>query len=154
MAPTKIWKPVTACFLPPVYEWRTTDLVIRRGSRILAEQHVAGKVLVSVETRYGRRIVHEKKDLIAISLYGPRPRPELCKVCGDPVKYACEQRNGNITPWMIDLAAQRYHARCLERLIQEFPLHSEWDRIGSPRRNGRTTGPRHSNLFDDADDIS
>jgi hypothetical protein len=149
MGRTKLWKPVTACFVAPGYEWRIIDdfSTIRHGRHVLADNPVAG--WVKVKTRYGRHVVKEKKDLIAISVYGPRPRPKLCKVCGDPIRYVCEQLNGNITPWMIDLAAERYHARCLERLMWEFPIHSPNDPIGSHRRNGRTTGPRHSGLFSD-----
>jgi hypothetical protein len=130
-----------------VYEWRTTDLAIRRGRHILADHPATG--WVKVETLYGRHIVKEKKDLIAISLYGPRPKPARCEVCGNTIRYVCEHRDGNITPWMPDLTAERYHARCLERLMWEFPIHGPDDPVGSPRRNGRTTGPRHSNLFSD-----
>lgn len=54
MGRTKLWKPVTACFLPPVYEWRATDLAIRRGRHILSDHPIAG--WVKVETRYGRHI--------------------------------------------------------------------------------------------------
>jgi hypothetical protein len=145
---TKLWKPVTACFLRPVYEWRTTDLAIRHGRHILAEHaalrdtkhYVRGDICVQVQTLHGRQIVKPKKDLIALSVYGPRPKSKLCKVCGNEIRYVCAQLDGKVTPWMLDRPAALYHhALCWDRLIEEFPIHSEWDPIGRRRRNGKST---------------
>jgi hypothetical protein len=88
---------------------------------------------VNVTTRAGRQALLPAEVFIAEELFGPRPPAWRCDVCGALFHYTCVQ-NGSLIPWAFSLEALAHGLTCLDRLMREFPIHSERDPIGSQRR--------------------
>jgi hypothetical protein len=134
---TKLWLPPAA--YPPgvasIYEWRTTDGAIRQGTHILNDIHKDGELLVYLKTTSGNVALHRKRDVIATFALGERPKPLTCFNCGGLIGFE-SVGSMDCPSWPAHLKwlpKNLYHGdTCLERLMAEFPIHSERDPIGSP----------------------
>jgi hypothetical protein len=124
----------------PIYEYRITDGAIRHGTRILIDMHKHGEILINLQLTSGHTMIFRKRDVIAHFARGSRPSSFNCPNCGGHVRYESVGRMDYLN-WPAGvkwLPKNLYHGdTCLGALIQEFPIHSEWDPIGRAKRNGR-----------------
>lgn len=124
----------------PVYEWRATDGAIRQGTYTLIDIHKDGLVLVNLRLTSGRLMLFRKLDVIATFIEGRSPKPVECFNCGARIRYESVGRM-DLPNWperVRWVPKDLYHGdTCLEALMQEFPIHSEWDPIGRAKRDGR-----------------